>query len=175
MLTMRGSATLKKPPGSASMVALTGVPPLAGSTITVAWIGNGPDVLRDTNLRFGSNSVISVSLSMRRPRNLLTARDVVPTPIGPAEVFVDSSDADDHFGADSGSLTTAKTSSRGRLIVVLTSAFAMDHPPRFAGGTEDIREARLGAASDRTRALHVIRSDDQPSLSGQVGEVDIDA
>ncbi len=45
------------------MVVLTRVPQLTGSTVTVAWIGNGHDLLRDTNLRFGSNSVISISLS----------------------------------------------------------------------------------------------------------------
>src|SRR6266540_3543934 len=125
---MSGSASLKKPPGSPSMVTLTRVPPSMRSKVTEDWNGNGPDSLFAANFRFGSNSVISDSLSMRRPRSLPTERVVVPTPMGPAEVFLASSEADDHFGLFSWLLSTAKTSSTGRLIVALISAFAITDP-----------------------------------------------
>ena len=72
--------------------------------------------------RFGSNSVYLVSLSIRRPRNLPTPCQVVPTPIAPSEVFVVSLMPDAHLGFFEESLITAKTSSIGRLTVVLTSA-----------------------------------------------------
>ena len=52
-------------------------------------------------------------------------RAVEPTPKVPADVILASSEAEDHFGLFSGLLSTAKTSSTGRLIVVLTSALAM--------------------------------------------------
>jgi len=45
--------------------------------------------------------------------------------MGPSEVFVDSLALDTHRGFLEASLKTAKTSSTGRLIVVLTSALAM--------------------------------------------------
>src|SRR5260370_35111612 len=50
---------------------------------------------------------------------------MVPTPIGPADVFVTSLFPDIHFGEFSGLLTEAKTSSRGRLMTMLSSSVAM--------------------------------------------------
>jgi len=58
---------------------------LHASKVTESWNGNAPDLHCAANFRFGSNSVNSDSLSMRRPRNLLMEREVVPTPMGPAE------------------------------------------------------------------------------------------
>jgi len=76
-------------------------------------------------LRFGSKSVTSASFSVVRPNDLTTARLVEPTPTGPAEVIFSSSAFDDHFGVSSTLLSTAKTSSTDRLMVMLTSAFML--------------------------------------------------
>ncbi len=75
--------------------------------------------MRIATLRFGSNSVTTVSLVVVRPPNdRTTARLVDPTPTGPGEVSASSTALDDHFGVSAGFVSTAKTSSTGRSIVI---------------------------------------------------------
>src|SRR3989304_4088857 len=124
MLTTSGSASLKKPPLSPSVLRLIRVPPSTRSKVVRASTGKG-NLLFSVYFRFGSYSVISASPSIRRPRNWLTECHVVPTPIGPLDVFLFSRLPDCHFGLFSLLLRTAKTSSVGRLIRILGSIFAI--------------------------------------------------
>ena len=48
--------------------------------------GNDPERTMYANRRPGMNSITSESVSMRRPRNRVTSRAVVPTPTGPGDV-----------------------------------------------------------------------------------------
>src|SRR5450759_4357812 len=145
-VTTSGSASLKKPPGCASTVWLTRVPPATDSVVVVTVIGKG-FVVVETIFRLGSNAVYSKVPSIFRPAALPTESHVVPTPIGPSEVFFGGSAApEDHFDPLEKSLRTAKTSSTGRLIVVPTSNLAMGralHRPEAGRGTLPLAQGRM--------------------------------
>ena len=69
-----------------------------GANVARACSVNGPN--RDTSVKLltGLYSVTSMVPSVRRPRSVRTSRAVVPTPIGPGEVWVMDVTAGSHFG-----------------------------------------------------------------------------
>src|SRR5579884_95013 len=104
MGTRSGSASEKKPFDSPSIAQVNLVPPASGSKVEVRFIGTGPEVERPEKMRLGSYSVTTCSESKRRPRNWRVDWMVLPTPMGPSEVWRASITSGDHSEKWAGSV-----------------------------------------------------------------------
>ena len=111
MLIASGSASLKKPPGSTSKVAVTRVPPLICSTVFEPLMGNGPDLLSKLYFRFAAGSGKTTTLIARL--GVLLGRGVAADRIGVVT-----------FNRDAATELTARIA--GRLVPYVPGAAAIE-------------------------------------------------
>src|SRR5918994_7749482 len=103
-----------------------------GAKVARACSVNGPNRDTSVKLRTGSYSVTSMVPSTRQPWSVRTSRAVVPTPIGPGEVWVMAVTAGSHLGWFwKWSVATNRNTSAGGRSITWDAASRTPLPPHL--------------------------------------------